>query len=363
MTQPPFKPSPCKPPHRSWGFTLVELLVVIAIIGLLISLLLPAVQQAREAGGRTQSQNNLKQIGLAMANFESAYGHFPPGYTSAPYVSGKPPPAGMDMGNTVSGNCTYDAPPGWAWGTYLLPFMEYQALYKQLNLKLSCTDPANQTAVATPVKEFLCPWAPNNSPTMQVKQLNAIGSPLDPNDYTVMAVFGRSHYVANCGQCDAWTLSLPTLAEWSALPGVGPFLRNSATRTVDISDGLSHTVFVGEHTNFNDKTWVGVVPGSYQIDESPALYPPEDGGWDEAGATVLCHSGPSIEDSPTPVIHPPSYPLNMCCQMFGPWSSSGGNVLFGDGHVTFIPDTIDLNTWAALGSMKAGDIPGPYDGD
>ncbi len=53
----------------------------------------------------------------------------------------------------------------------------------------------------------------------------------------------------------------------------------------------------------------------------------------------------------------------MCCQMYGPWSGHGGNVLFGDGHVTFIPDTIDLNTWAALSSMKAGDIPGSYDGD
>ena len=105
----------------------------------------------------------------------------------------------MDMGNTPSGNCTYDAPPGWASGAYLLPFMEYSSLAKQLNMGLPCTDPANAAGVATVVKAYLCPWAPNNSPTMQVKQLNSISSPSDPNNFKVMAVFGRSHYVANAG--------------------------------------------------------------------------------------------------------------------------------------------------------------------
>ncbi len=353
------QPSQTKLPHRATkAFTLVELLVVIAIIGMLIGMLLPAINKAREQGARTSSVNNLHQIGLAMLCFEGEYGHFPSGYTSARYISGKPPPAGMDMGQGVDPCCTYDAPPGWAWGTYLLPYMEYHSLYEQLKLNLPCFDPANKNAVATPVKEYLCPWAPNNSPTMQVKQLNDTTSdPVDPSNYTVTAVFGRSHYVANAGNNDPWGMSYP---DWSVLPGIGPFLRNSRTRTADVTDGLSHTVFVGEHTNYTDKTWVGVVPSSNQINENPVEYPATDGGWDEAGCTVLCHSGPALDDGPVPIIHPPSYPTDHCDQMYGPWAGRGGNVLFGDGHVEFIPSIIDLNAWTALSSMQAGDNPGDY---
>ena len=182
------------------AFTLVELLTVMTIIGTLTSLLLPAVNNAREAAARASSVNNLKQIGLAMQNFETAMRRFPTGYLSAPYVAGQPPPPGMDMGNTPDGICTYDAPPGWAWGAYLLPYMEQTGLYEHLNFNLPCTDPANAGAVAMSVKAYLCPWAPNNSPTMQVKQLNAVTQPIDPYNFRVMAIFGRSHYVANAGR-------------------------------------------------------------------------------------------------------------------------------------------------------------------
>ena len=342
------------------AFTLVEILVVVTIIGTLTSLLLPAVNSAREAAARASSVNNLKQIGLAMQHFETAMRRFPTGYLSAPYVAGQPPPPGMDMGNTPDGICTYDAPPGWAWGAYLLPYMEQTGLYEHLNFNLSCADPANAGAAAMPVKEYICPWAPNNSPTMYVKQLNAIASPIDPNNFRVMAVFGRSHYVANAGHNDPWGMSIP---DWSTLPGIGPFYRNSHMRTADVSDGLSCTVFVGEHTNYTDKTWVGVVPGSNEINQDPYNYPPADAGWDGAGCSVLCHSGPAIDDGPVPIIHPPGFPTDHCDQMYGPWSTRGGNVLFGDGHVVFITASINLNTWAALSSMRLGDIPGPYGGE
>ncbi len=97
--------------NRLSGFTLVELLVVIAIIGVLAGLLLPAVQSARESARRTQSQNNLKQLGLALHNYDSALRRLPPGY-----VSNRQDPSAFAG--------TLDAAPGWGWGAMLLPYIE-----------------------------------------------------------------------------------------------------------------------------------------------------------------------------------------------------------------------------------------------
>ena len=104
------------------GFTLIELLVVISIIGVLISLLLPAVQSAREALRRAQCVNNLKQIGLALFNYESSVGAFPPGY--------------IDYQNNPNNTPDLDMGPGWGWAAMSLPFLEQQPLYNAINFKL-----------------------------------------------------------------------------------------------------------------------------------------------------------------------------------------------------------------------------------
>jgi prepilin-type N-terminal cleavage/methylation domain-containing protein len=308
------------------GMSLVELLVAIAVMGLLISLLLPAVQQVRQAAARLQSQNHLRQLGLALHGYHDAEGMFPPGYQS-----------GRWGGPAV----TVDTAPGWGWAAFLLPYLEQEALHRQIRWDLPCWDPSQAAAVSRTIPVFLCPGAPNADPTMTVRDASG----------AALAVFGRCHYVANNGQPESWAYPLADLGQ---LPGIGPFYRNSRTRIATVQDGLSNTVFLGEHTTISDKTWVGVVPGAVVCPLDPQRYPFTT--CDAAATLVLCHSGPA-ETEPG-VIHPPSFPTCHVCQMYAPWP--GGNVLLGDGSVRFIPTSIHLDTWAALCSMRAGDLPGDF---
>ena len=132
--------SPSLPLRRA--FTLIELLVVIAIIGVLIALLLPAVQAAREAARRAQCSNNLKQIGLAMHDYHSTHDTFPPGYIT-----------GTETPNSNSP----ETGPGWGWGTMLLNDLEQAALYNTVNFSLPITVPASQTVRTISLSAFLCP--------------------------------------------------------------------------------------------------------------------------------------------------------------------------------------------------------------
>src|SRR5947207_2672352 len=139
------------------GFTLIELLVVIAIIAVLIGLLLPAIQKVRESASRLKCQNNLKQIGLALQLYESANGRFPPAYlTTNPYANGT-------VDGIRYGDDNRNGPPGWAWGTLLLPYLEQDPLYKNLRLDLPCWAPENAGLVNTKLAAFLCPSATGGS--------------------------------------------------------------------------------------------------------------------------------------------------------------------------------------------------------
>lgn len=273
----------------------------------------------------------MKQIGIALHAHHDAMKRFPSGYQA-------------NIGGAGTNSQTLDAPPGWAWGTQLLPYLEESGVYKRLNLALPCNDPLNAAAVRSRIPTFINPGAPNIDGATTIKTESG----------QVLAEFGRSHYVANVGQDEPWGYD-PPLNDWSKV-ATGPFYKNSRVRVKHVTDGLSKSVFIGEHTTVSDKTWVGVIPGSSSCARDPTTHPFT--ACDGAATYVLCHSGPAASEPG--VVHPPSFPTCHVCQMYAPWLTSGGNVLFGDGSVTFITTEISLNTWAAMSSIAEGESIGEY---
>ena len=336
-----FSPRPRRRSPRAVGFTLIELLVVIAIIGVLVALLLPAVQQAREAARRTQCTNNMKQIGLALHNYHDVHNVFPPAYVIKPGgggINGPPDPVSRDAG------------PGWAWGMILLPYLDQGALYNSFDQIHPCWDPVNAASALTQVNVYLCPSATKSDRPFDVKD----GS----TPPVTLATFARSCYVASAGQDEPWAHTSDNYeadAEALGWNPIGPFYRNSRTRVRDVTDGLSNTVFVGEHHPVvSDTTWVGVVPGALVCPNPAFAFTTCEAG----GVLVSCHSGPCTTVNP-PQIHPPNSPLCAVCQMYAQ-HHGGCNVLLGDGSVRFVTEAIDQLTWAALSSMAEGETVGEW---
>jgi prepilin-type N-terminal cleavage/methylation domain-containing protein/prepilin-type processing-associated H-X9-DG protein len=315
--------------HRS-AFTLIELLVVIAIIGVLIGLLLPSVQAAREAARRSQCVNNLKQMGLALHQYHETHGAFPPAYLVA---------FGPNTIHAPNDPDTGDAGPGWAYGTMMLPYLEQGPLYQSLNVNLPCWAPSNATGVVTSIGVFLCPSVSEGSRTFRA---------IDVNRSRLMDL-SRSHYVANVGILNLWNVPQ---ADHSGLAS-GPFHRNSRTSSATVTDGLSNTVFLGEHSPIlSDKTWVGVPRGAVVCPQPRWAFTGD--ACDYAASLLMAHSGPSPNEDP-PVVHVPNAPFGHVDQMLAE-HPGGTNVLLGDGSVRFAKTSINAMVWVGLNTMRGGEV-------
>ena len=306
--------------RRSRGFTLIELLVVMAIISVLIALLLPAVMKAREAARRTTCVNNLKQIGLALANYTEVHGGLPPGYVSFwdPYFR-------REVG------------PGWGWAAMILPDLEQKPVYDRIQFNFPIEHRVNLTARLTPIEVFLCP-----SDDMPRRWTATEG--------VVWVAFGQifQSLLPICDVAGSNYVGVFGIGE-PGVDGNGVFYRNSYVRPADITDGMSHTMVVGErsiHLNAGrgNATWVGSVPGATLWSCAPDPFDPDTGvcKLEDGSGMTLGHTGEGNGPGD----------LRGDVNQFFSRHGRGANFLFGDGHVRWLDGTMDYTTYKALSTRS-----------
>jgi len=289
---------------RRTAFTLVELLVVIAIIGILIGLLLPAIQAVREAARRMACTNNLKQIGLALHQHHDAFGRLPAGWVGYDPKTRGPLPRGE---------------PGWAWTSRILPFMEQTVVYEKLiHARLPVTDDKNQQARETVLALFRCP----SDIGPDLSDLAGCGFQVATSNY--VGVFGTEDVCDTCEQA---------AAAGKQCTGSGTFFHNQAIRFRDITAGLSATFVAGERSTRDgySSTWVGVFPNAQH-----------------APARVVGESR-SLPNEMTDEPH-----------NFSSFHGACTNFLLGDGAVRTVADSIDEDTYHGLCTRASGDSVANY---
>ncbi|HEX4414934.1 MAG TPA: DUF1559 domain-containing protein [Lacipirellulaceae bacterium] len=296
---------------RPRAFTLVELLVVIAIIGILVALLLPAIQAAREAARRSQCKNNLKQIGLALHNYESTRRTFPPGYTSA--------------ATTLNGPGTG---PGWGWGAYILPYLEESSI--QIDFTKPITDPLYDQTRTLTLPVFRCPSDSVELPLF----------PVQDGGSTTLSQVTFSNYVGVAGTQEV--TDFPDT-------GTGVLFRNKSIALKQITDGLSHTLMIGERDSHKspETTWVGAITNS--------VIPPLNPTYENEGPPVLIltNTGTVADDR---------VPNNALDHVEDSNSAhpQGVHFMFADGSVQTINNDIDPTVWVALGTRAGDEVSGSY---
>ncbi|MBS0206359.1 MAG: DUF1559 domain-containing protein [Planctomycetes bacterium] len=327
-----------RPPGNHRGFTLIELLVVIAIIAILIALLLPAVQQAREAARRVQCRNHLKQIGLALHNYESTHRLWPE-------ESGAPQPGPL-----------YNMPRS-SWMTSILPYFDQANLYQGYNWSRDWQDPVNQPIVMTRLALFNCPSAAERAGfeyTILVDYADAITtSPtLGPRTF----FYGATTDYTNVGGIGTnLNKSLPQPIPSPTSSGI---LMNSAVSLAAVTDGLSNTMLVTEcagRPNLYQRGKMvpdGATPKSWSGSSTHPF--PVGGVWASHNKGFLIDGAqPNGYTNSTPGTAPVNYSNDNEVYAFHP---GGAHVLMADGSVRMVGESMSLYVLCAMATRAGGEV-------
>ncbi|MEZ6032507.1 MAG: DUF1559 domain-containing protein [Planctomycetaceae bacterium] len=334
---------------RRSAFTLIELLVVIAIIAILVSLLLPAVQQAREAARRTQCKNNLKQIGLALHNYESTYTTFPMGDCSVNYGAGDVPQASVQA--------------------YILPYLDGNNNYATFNFNYQVNGNANNTQARIQfIPSFHCPSDPGGT-------RNFIASLIDAASSNYMQCMGS--HSDHAGYVVSGTTTPRTSRH-------GVFSRNSRIRIGDITDGTSNTALFGEikkgpnHTGSLLAIAAGD-PRDFQVATrvtttwtgNDQLTPPAD--CENRATTAWMYRGLQYYRGLLVATYynhtlPPNSRKRDCVTSTlwqghlaaRSYHTGGAQIVLADGSVRFASENVDAGVWSAVGSINNGEVVGEF---
>ncbi len=301
-------------PRRD-AFTLVELLVVIAIIGILIALLLPAVQAAREAARRSQCANGFRQVGIAMHNYISALGTFP---------------TGINM--WYAGNACYNPPGentryyGWGWGTYILPYIEADATYDRFDFnERRYADPISFKAGVDTINTYICPSSPQGTELVSCCS-NIKNGAVEQEDLGITNMAGVADSVN--WSCDG---AMPRL------DADGILFQSSRVKVSQITDGTSTTLLVGECIGRGPGTHSGLFWATWDILDT--------------------HNGINL---PLRLMKDPAAwaawsPWSVNYNGFASHHPGGCHFAMADGSVQFINEVIDQNLLAYLTTRAGGE--------
>jgi prepilin-type N-terminal cleavage/methylation domain-containing protein len=289
------------------GFSLIELLMVIIIISIIMALIVPALNGGREAARGITCTNNLKEIGLALHNYQHLFERFPMGYVAA------------------KDSNPFKAIPGWGWSAQILPHMEQMGMYRTINFARPVADVASSTATNTTLRIMICP---SDTQSGEFTLRREDGKPI--------GLFSTSSYVGNYGSG----------GDIANAPGDGNgfFVRNRAFVLDEFQDGLSATFAVGERAAMLTKsTWVGVVDGGVCTITPDG--PSRSRKIGRGAVQVLAR----VDDRPlnSPLADPDNF--------FSP-HPRGGHFLIGDGSVRFVHQTIDQRVYRALATRNGGEM-------